>query len=105
MSGFYHEWTYIQLKKECSKRGLGGGGKRDELLSKLVADDRGEVAPRTELDRQIANGAKATDPNPDNLNYDLAGRWRRRPSGFVCWNPDGTADIDPKRILRKRRTV
>jgi hypothetical protein len=27
-------------------------------------------------------------PDPDNPNYDIAGRWRRRPIGFISWEDE-----------------
>jgi hypothetical protein len=64
----YKEWLYSDLKAECAKRELGGKGSKDDLIDKLVADDL----------RITGSGLKPTDPNPENPNWDMAGRWIRR---------------------------
>jgi hypothetical protein len=91
----YPNAKYMELKTECAKRGLGGGGKRNELIDKLVADDLGIEAPVVEEDKppvKLNNPKlKPNDANPDNPNYDIAGRWRRRLKGWLAWRLDGTA--------------
>jgi hypothetical protein len=76
----YTELSYRELKTECAKRGLGGGGKGIELLAKLNRDDSGEPS--------LAGPEVATpdnDPDPTNPNYLKDGRWRRRPKGWLNW--------------------
>lgn len=64
----YKEWLYTDLKKECASRGLSGKGSKDILVDRLVEHD---------LQKQ-GSTLKSTDPNPDNPNWDMAGRWIRR---------------------------
>ena len=75
----YKDWSYKELRAECAKRELGGKGSADALIEKLVNDDLGHEPEKTEKpDKSKYAGLKATDPNPDNPNYDMAGRWIRR---------------------------
>ena len=107
----YNEITYVQLKRLCKQRGLGGSGTRKELLAKLAIYDAENPATedadsKTELvavDRagrplvkHIPKNAKLSDPDPNNLNYDLSGKWRRRPPNFEAWAEDGTAVLKEK---------
>jgi hypothetical protein len=70
--------SYPQLKAECAKRGLGGAGTRVELLTRLAEDDPGwDYDPPSEPD--------AKPQPPPFSNWDEAGRWVRRPKGFVSW--------------------
>ena len=86
----YLDWKYVDLKKECAKRNLGGGGKRDELIDKLVAHDNGMEQPKLEADepKQKHPDLLPASPDPDNPNYDIAGRWRRRPMDFISWEDE-----------------
>jgi hypothetical protein len=86
MSERYIDWTYMDLKIEAARRGLGGKGTKHDLINKLVNADLGSAQPDpapAPPDPKYT-GLKATDPNPDNPNYDLAGRWiRRQPQRWV----------------------
>lgn len=77
----YKEMPYHELKKLCSERGISAIGKKEILVNRLVADDYELEVPKDEtpkVDKSKYKGMKPTDPNPDNPNYDLAGRWIRR---------------------------
>jgi len=106
----YDNLTYPQLKRLCKAKGLGGAGTRIELEEKLRIYD-GEALPASNDDeveiiavdragrplvKHIPKGAKLTDPDPANLNYDLGGKWRRRPVNFDHWAEDGTAVLKEK---------
>jgi hypothetical protein len=107
----YEHLKYVELKRLCAARGLGGQGTRPELEAKLAEYDEeardvtveGEfvaVDRRGQpLIKKIPAGMTITDPDPNNLNYDLGGKWRRRPPNFVAWNDDGTP------ILRNKKAV
>jgi hypothetical protein len=110
----YDEITYVQLKRLCKQRGLGGSGTRKELLAKLEiydtenppADDQDTKTEFIAVDRagrplvkHIPKNAKLSDPDPTNLNYDLGGKWRRRPPNFEAWAEDGTP------IVKERKPV
>ena len=86
----YLDWKYVELKQECAKRKLGGGGKRDELINKLVAFDNGMAQPKLQADEPKKKHPELLpgSPDPDNPNYDIAGRWRRRPFDFVSWEDE-----------------
>lgn len=70
----YVDMSYLELKQECAARKIGGGGKRPELVAKLLVDDAG---PQTEPD--------AERKEPSYSNWDENGNWVRRPKGFVSW--------------------
>jgi hypothetical protein len=89
----YAEMHYRDLKVLCAERGLGGAGTKDKLLEKLLKDDAGiEPEPFQKVDRAgrpMEDKFSLNDLNPDNPNYDMAGRWIRRrgdirPDGAVC---------------------
>jgi hypothetical protein len=74
----YSHFTYPVLKAECAKRGLGGAGKRPELVAKLLANDLDESRPEQ-------------DPPPRSkvfANWDEDGKWVRRPKGFISWEDE-----------------
>ena len=77
----YEELSYRELKTECAKRGLGGAGKREDLLKKLSKDDLGIPADLPPAPAAI----KIAEPDPDNPNWTTDGRWRRRPKGWTGW--------------------
>ena len=83
----YLDWKYMDLKKECAKRKLGGKGTKEELINKLVADDNDMEPPVIKADEPKPKHPelKPESPDPDNPNYDIAGRWRRRSADFVSW--------------------
>ena len=99
----YSEVPYRELKKECAKRGLGGAGKRLELVSKLKDHDAdqlkstrqplvAEKPPVMRTDTPPAQPPSWGEPEPDAkpkrpvfANYDENGRWVRRPKGFISW--------------------
>lgn len=91
----YLNAKYSELKTECARLGLGGGGKRDDLINKLVAHERGMEQPEVTADKPLPKvknpKIKPTDPNPENHNFDMAGRWRRRLKGWLGWDDDGKA--------------
>ena len=107
----YDNLKYVELNRLCAKRGLGGAGTRPELEARLAEYDAEtkDVDIEAELvavDRagrplvkRIPNGSTITDPDPKNLNYDLGGKWRRRPPKFVAWNDDGTAQVRSKKAV------
>ena len=107
----YDQLKYVELKRLCSKRGLGGAGTRPELEAKLALYDAESKEAVAEgefvavdragrpLVKKIPEGKQITDPDPNNLNYDIGGKWRRRPPNFVAWNDDGTP------ILRSKKAV
>ena len=97
----YRDLEYKDLQALCKKYELGGKGSRDVLITKLVEHDldhgldpaplKGKLTDATQVEAipeqaelppklKARKGPKATDPNPDNPNWDLAGRWIRRPS-------------------------
>ena len=92
----YIDMDYRALKTECAKRGLGGAGKKDELINKLVAADNDMQQEPPPPPKKKQPKLKPTDFNPDNPNYDMAGRWIRRqgnirPDGAICeggWSDD-----------------
>jgi hypothetical protein len=86
----YSDWKYMDIKKECAKRELGGRGKKDDLIAKLVAHDNGEEQPTIQPEPPKPKPPKVSpeSPNPDNENYDMAGRWRRRPPDFISWEDE-----------------
>jgi hypothetical protein len=83
----YLNWKYMDLKKECARRELGGKGTAKELIDKLVAADNDMDPPQIKADEPKPKHPELSpeSPDPDNPNYDIAGRWRRRPSDFVSW--------------------
>jgi hypothetical protein len=83
----YSDWKYMDLKKECARRNLGGRDKRDVLIAKLIAADEGVKTPEVEPNIPQTE-FKPDSPNPRNPNYDMSGRWRRRPPGFVSWEDE-----------------
>jgi hypothetical protein len=91
----YTEMDYRDLKTECAKRGLGGAGKKNELIDKLVADDNDMEPPIiTEAKpKKKQPKLRPTDPDPEHPgwpNWDMAGRWIRRPIGFNSWEEEYT---------------
>ena len=96
----YKERSYAELQARCKKLALGGKGSRESLVNKLVEYDLANgigtaeavdisdipeaqptpIAPVVQPGPPIPKGLKATDPNPDNPNWDMAGRWIRRPT-------------------------
>jgi hypothetical protein len=86
----YLDWKYMDLKKECAKRNLGGGGKAKDLINKLVACDNDMQQPKIQADEPPKKQPELSpeSPNPDNPNFDMAGRWRRRPIGFISWEDE-----------------
>jgi hypothetical protein len=90
----YINAPYMELKKECARLQLGGGGNREDLVNKLVAWERGLDAPEVEADKpkpKLDKNLNPTDPDPTNINYDIAGRWRRRKKGWLSWGENGKA--------------
>ena len=91
----YSDWKYPALKKEANARGLSMAGKADEIRARLSGSDASpptEPAPvvvktKTEPVRAKRRIDPQTAPDPENHNYDLAGRWRRRVRGWMGWNP------------------
>ena len=83
---------YRALKTECAKRSLGGAGKKEELINKLVADDNDMEQPVIETRVKVKQPKlRPTDPDPDHPgypNWDMAGRWIRRPTGFTSWEDE-----------------
>ena len=92
----YSDWKYPKLKKECNTRGLSMTGKKHQLVSRLYAydldfDQETEAPPpKVKKPKKVKNqrtqAIDDTAPDPNNLNWDLAGRWRRRPKGWVAWD-------------------
>jgi hypothetical protein len=90
----YNHFTYPELKKLCAERGLGGAGKREELVAKLEAYDLlkaeakivlRETRPETEEIKP------EQDPPPKSkvfANWDEDGKWVRRPKGFISWEDE-----------------
>ena len=79
----YDNFTYRELKTECAKRGLGGAGKRVDLLTKLFNEDAG-VEPPADLPPPPA-AIKVAKPDAGNSNWNSDGTWRRRPKGWTGW--------------------
>ena len=74
----YLDYTFKELRAECKARGLKAGGSKDVLVDRLMDNDSGaDVNPEIPC---------STDPDPENPNFDLAGRWRRRPDNFIEWD-------------------
>ena len=104
----YDDLRYLQLKTLCAKRGLGGKGTRPELLSKLALYDQEVKGVHAEeefvavdragrpLVKRIPPGKKLTDPDPQNMNYDLGGKWRRRSPKWIGWDENGEAKYKEK---------
>lgn len=87
----YVEMTYPELKKLAAERGIKAVGDKNHLVDSLTALDLGlelPEAPRKKDAKQKGDpryeGLKPSDPNPDNPNWDMAGRWIRRRKG---WKP------------------
>jgi hypothetical protein len=89
----YLDWKYMDLKKECAKRGIGGRDKRDVLIHKLIADDSGCDPARESKPEPPEIKREPPKPNPDNPNYDENGRWRRRPPGFISWEDEALKEL------------
>ena len=97
----YDDLSYPQLKRLCAERGLGGRGTRPELESKLALYDHEVKGVAAEEDfvavdragnplvKRIPSGKKITDPDPENFNYDLGGKWRRRSTKWIGWTESG----------------
>ena len=82
----YSELSFQALRDECKERGLKAGGGANALIDRLTDNDLGHAPEVDAKPKQTTAGLKAGDPNPNNPNYDMAGRWLRR-SGSV--RPDG----------------
>lgn len=111
----YEHLKYVELKRLCAKRGLGGAGTRPELEARLAiydgettdavaeSEDKEEFVAvdraGNPLVKAIPKGKQLTDPDPNNLNYDLGGKWRRRPPNFIAWNDDGTAQVRSRKAV------
>jgi hypothetical protein len=89
----YNEMNYRDLKVLCAERGLGGAGKKDELLRKLIGDDQGHkpepFQPVDRAGRPLEDRFSLNDFDPARPNLDMAGRWIRRsgstrPDGAIC---------------------
>ena len=89
----YAETSFKELREELKSRGLKAGGSRDALVDRLTNDDLGHAPTKKDLPaaEQATDGLKATDPNPNNPNYDMAGRWIRRTGKAV-----GPTGLSPK---------
>lgn len=101
MPNEYEGMSYKEIRAECKEKNINAKGSRDELIDRLT---EARIAEKSGIEK--AEGAKpaqkATDPDPENPNFDMAGRWRRRPMGFLHWREDGTAccagdEDDPNR--------
>ena len=89
----YSNWKYPALKKEANARGLSMTGKASELRERLLGSDASDPADAPAPVAAVAKPAKkkrrtdpTTAPDPENHNYDLAGRWRRRVIGWLGWD-------------------
>lgn len=74
----YTEMSYRDLQSECKERGINGKGSIPELIDRLTNDDLGNPPELKKKAKKVPKGLKPTDPNPDNPNWDMAGRWIRR---------------------------
>jgi hypothetical protein len=92
----YAETPYRQLKQLCAKRGLGGAGKRLELVMKLRDADADKLQGRKaiilgpEPAVDMPDGPIPEQPVPDPkrppfADWDADGRWVRRPKHFISW--------------------
>jgi hypothetical protein len=97
----YATWDYPALKKEAAIRGLGGRDKKVNLIAKLEHSDskpvgfvpgpKLEAVPDVPKVPKVPREVKDTDPDPDHPgfpNWDMRGRWRRRPHGFTSWEEE-----------------
>ena len=82
----YSELSFQDLRDTCKERGLKAGGNTNTLISRLTNHDLGHAPEVETKPKKNTAGLTAVDPNPNNPNYDMAGRWIRR-SGTM--RPDG----------------
>ena len=57
----------------------------DEIVVEVLARQLG--SPLDSLEDSAPES-----PNPDNPNYDMAGRWRRRLPGFISWEDEANKE-------------
>ena len=74
----YSDLSYPALKHECAARGLGGAGRRYELIAKLTAEENHQPQPEIDPPR----------PPQEFSNWDKEGKWRRRPGDFISWEEE-----------------
>jgi hypothetical protein len=96
----YSDTPYRELKQICAKRGLGGAGKRLELVMKLKDADADALARKKpaqfvqqsivteEPEPVVIEIQPQLDPDPIKptfANWDENGRWVRRSKDFISW--------------------
>ena len=72
--------AFRDLQVACKEAGLKASGGTDALIDRLVNHSLGVEEPaETEppVNPKRFAGLKASDPNPDNPKWDMAGRWIR----------------------------
>lgn len=72
--------AYRDLQVACKEAGLKANGGTDVLIDRLVNHQLGHNAPEQvepPVNPTRFAGLKASDPNPDSPNWDMAGRWIR----------------------------